>query len=200
MRTAKALASAAGVVVALVGIGYLIQPGDPEPEPAPMRIEWVQDDGLWVEWNPNPEPTPAGYRVHWGTRSGVYTEIIDVGNRLWARLPVYESPACIALTAYDATGVDSPFSDELEVLPEHIEPRRRLRVTPARVPGTNSDGTRSLWPVPVQTSTDCVDWGDTGHREPFWVPTWQHPRMFFRPQPGWIPHYDREGSPPPDNP
>ena len=35
-----------------------------------------------VAWDRNPEPDIAGYRISYGTVSGVYTNTVDVGNRL----------------------------------------------------------------------------------------------------------------------
>jgi len=62
----------------------------------------------------NAAMTVAGYKVYYGTESGVYTTAIDVGNVTTytvSGLPL-GSTYFFAITAYDASGVESDQTDE----------------------------------------------------------------------------------------
>ena len=59
----------------------------------------------------------AGYKLHYGLASGSYTTVVDVGNRttytlagLTAGITYY-----ITATAYNSSGLESDYSDELIV-------------------------------------------------------------------------------------
>jgi len=68
-----------------------------------------------LEWDPNPEDYVAGYRVYVGVRSREYTVSFDVGNQTSRRMQSLEpgSTYYLAVTAYAAEGLESPFSDEV---------------------------------------------------------------------------------------
>ena len=70
---------------------------------------------LDLAWNPNTEPDLAGYRIYYGTASREYVDSIDVGNTTTYGLDgLLEGVTYyIALTAYDTTGNESGFSDEV---------------------------------------------------------------------------------------
>ena len=55
----------------------------------------------------------AGYKVYYGTASGKYNHSVDVGNVTQTTLHVSKKKYCIALTAYDAYGNESGFSNEV---------------------------------------------------------------------------------------
>jgi hypothetical protein len=68
-----------------------------------------------LAWDPNPEPAVQGYRVYFGKASGFYTNVVDVGNRTDYVVPGLDTGATyfFAATAYDATGDESNFSNEI---------------------------------------------------------------------------------------
>jgi fibronectin type III domain protein len=75
----------------------------------------VAVNNITLAWDANPESDIAGYKVHSGTNSRVYPAVVDVGKRtnhtvsnLMAGRTYF-----LALTAYDATGLESDFSAEL---------------------------------------------------------------------------------------
>ena len=72
-----------------------------------------------LEWEPNPEPNIAGYNVYIGSSSRNYSQVIDVG--LETSIPLTNLTrgitAFLAVTAYDADRLESPFSDEVFYTP-----------------------------------------------------------------------------------
>ena len=72
-----------------------------------------------LEWEPNPEPTIAGYNVYIGSSSRNYSQVIDVGLETSIPLTnlIQGITAYLAVTAYDADRLESPFSDEVFYTP-----------------------------------------------------------------------------------
>lgn len=68
-----------------------------------------------LAWDPSPDPTVAGYRLYYGVASGTYTNVIDAGNRTSATASnlVFGVTYYFAVTAYDASGVESLPSNEV---------------------------------------------------------------------------------------
>ena len=84
--------------------------------PTTPQTEQPTDD-VTLAWDANKVGT-SGYRVHVGTESRVYYDIYDVGR---ATSFVFEDPVegtryYFAVTAYDADGRESPFSNEVSYL------------------------------------------------------------------------------------
>ena len=74
---------------------------------------------LTLAWDPNTEDDLAGYKIYHGTHSGDYDSVIDVGNITQYTVTGLE-PATLyylALTAYDTSGNESDFSDEVSGIP-----------------------------------------------------------------------------------
>jgi len=77
-------------------------------------------DSVTLQWNAdavttNPGTNPVGYHMWVGTSSGNYTESIDEGNVTTGTV-IGLAPATtyyFAVTAYNAAGVDSPYSNEV---------------------------------------------------------------------------------------
>jgi uncharacterized protein YjdB len=71
-----------------------------------------------VEWDPNAEPGVVGYRVYSGTGSRDYDTFVEVTNfaRATIQLPQHGERYYFAVTAFDAAGLESPFSEELSVI------------------------------------------------------------------------------------
>lgn len=66
-------------------------------------------------WNPNPEPNIAGYRLYYGTSSGNYNYYVDAGNSTVVTLSSLGEAThyYFAVTAYNSSGIESPFSSEV---------------------------------------------------------------------------------------
>jgi hypothetical protein len=70
-----------------------------------------------IAWDPDPATTVVGYKVYYGTQSGVYTYTMDVGFETEATLPNLQEdvPYYCVVTAYNALGVESGYSEELMI-------------------------------------------------------------------------------------
>jgi hypothetical protein len=71
-----------------------------------------------LAWDRSPEPSVTGYRILFGTGSGQYFGSLDVGYQTAATLGGLESGTryYIVAVAVDASGNQSPPSNELEVM------------------------------------------------------------------------------------
>ena len=70
-------------------------------------------------WDPSPDARVASYVVHYGTASGRYTSSVDAGNATtytFTNLPVGFT-YFLAVTAHDATGAGSAYSEEVTTSP-----------------------------------------------------------------------------------
>ena len=68
-----------------------------------------------LEWDPNAEPDLAGYRLYYGLSSGDYQYSVDVGNQTTYTITDLEASKTyyIAATAYNTTGLESGYSNEV---------------------------------------------------------------------------------------
>ena len=68
-----------------------------------------------LEWDINSDPDIDGYVVYWGTASRHYSESVDVGNHNSYTLSGLndESTYYFSVTAYDWTGNESSYSNEV---------------------------------------------------------------------------------------
>ena len=69
-----------------------------------------------LAWNASTGPDLSGYKVHIGTSSGMYTvSVVDVGNLTTCTLTDLQSGTVyyFAVTAYDSSGDESGFSNEV---------------------------------------------------------------------------------------
>jgi hypothetical protein len=92
----------------------------PTPTPTPTPSPTPSGDSVTLAWNAdsqtsNPATNPTGYRLHFGTSSGNYTQTQDVGNATSGTVSSLTSGTTyyFAVTAYNAGGVDSPFSNQV---------------------------------------------------------------------------------------
>jgi hypothetical protein len=74
----------------------------------------------WVAPTENSNGTPisnlAGYKIHYGTASQDYTQVVSVSNPSLSRYVLDSLPSgtyFLAITAFNAQGVESPLSGEI---------------------------------------------------------------------------------------
>ena len=81
----------------------------PPPPPPPTSVSAV------VAWDPNTESDLMGYKLYVGTSSGVYGAAIDVGNFTDYEVRNLEPGRTyyFSVTAYDLSGNESSFADEI---------------------------------------------------------------------------------------
>lgn len=67
-----------------------------------------------LTWDANTEPDLAGYKVYFGTASKKYGSPIDVGKVTTKTIePLQDGTYFFAVTAYDTSGNESGFSNEV---------------------------------------------------------------------------------------
>jgi len=101
---------------------------------------------LTLAWDSNPDDG-VGYRVYYGTASRSYTFTNDVGSSTAVTLQGLQRGVTyfLAVTAYDASGVESDFSEELSyarpipTLQGQSQPSRELILTLAGPPGQTNE-------------------------------------------------------------
>lgn len=75
------------------------------------------ENSATLAWDPNIESDLAGYKLYWGPSTGNYMHVFDVGNvtqyKLFGFTP--EVVNFFAVTAYNADGLESDFSNEISV-------------------------------------------------------------------------------------
>jgi len=71
-----------------------------------------------LEWDPNTEPDLEGYKLYYGSGSGNYDYTIDVGNQTSYTVTDLQAGETyyFAVTAYNTTGYESGYSNEIEYL------------------------------------------------------------------------------------
>ncbi len=67
-----------------------------------------------LAWNPSTDASVVGYNLYYGSASGVYTTKVTAGNTTQTVISGLADGATyyFAATAYDSSGVESPFSNE----------------------------------------------------------------------------------------
>lgn len=85
--------------------------------PLATQAAVTPSDGASLAWSPNPESDVVGYHVYVGAASGSYDTIIDVVGETQAALPQVSlgTTLYLAVSAYNAAGLESPLSSELVV-------------------------------------------------------------------------------------
>ena len=68
-----------------------------------------------LAWTPSPDASVVGYRLYWGASSRVYSNSVTVGNVRTSTIPDLGMSTfyVFAATAYDSSGVESEFSNEV---------------------------------------------------------------------------------------
>lgn len=115
-----------------------------------------------LAWDPSPDPTVIGYNVYYGTVSGNYTNIVSAGNSSTASVTglIEGQTYYFAVTAYDAAGLESVFSNEVSyrvpsaVLAVQQKPSANGGATSIVV--TSQNGSPSQWTL--ESSRDLKNW------------------------------------------
>src|SRR5208282_848211 len=87
-----------------------------------------------LAWNPSTDPTVVGYNIYYGGASGNYTNTLSAGNATNITVSglVEGDTYYFAVTTYDNSGAQSPFSNELAYTVTTNAPALQLRVAPPR--------------------------------------------------------------------
>jgi hypothetical protein len=80
----------------------------------------IPSAGVSLQWNANVEPDVVGYKVYFGTEPQNYNAVINVVGATKTELPAVSlgSTYYLAVSAYNAAGVEGPRSAELKVTAE----------------------------------------------------------------------------------
>jgi hypothetical protein len=75
-----------------------------------------------LNWEPSPTDGVSGYRIYFGAESGFYTNSIDAGDVTALAIPGLEAGVTyyFVVSAYDANGQESEFSNEVSYTPAGI--------------------------------------------------------------------------------
>jgi hypothetical protein len=108
------------IAIAAALCSLLIHTGTPG-QAGPVQLNW-QEPTADAE-----SPTLrdfAGYRVYYGLSSGSYDLALDIGNALSIAISglVDGITYYVAVTAYDRSGNESPFSNEVSITPSAAPP------------------------------------------------------------------------------
>jgi hypothetical protein len=75
----------------------------------------LQAQSVTLAWNASPSPEVTGYRVYYGTNSRSYSVVTNAGLALTQTVVLpHAGRWFFAATAYDALGLESEFSNEVE--------------------------------------------------------------------------------------
>ena len=108
-----------------------------------------------LSWNPNSESDLAGYKIYYGNASRTYTTDIDVGNV--TSYTIYEliegDTYFFAATAYDFSGNESSYSNEVSYVVPDIAPSPPTGLILSGVNTLSWDGDGSTFTVYRNSST-----------------------------------------------
>ncbi|SNB46128.1 discoidin domain-containing protein [Geobacter sp. DSM 9736] len=120
----------------------------------------------------NPDGTPAanvgGYKVYQGSIPGRYSQNIDIGNQSTFTVDLAEGTTYLAVTAYDAAGNESPYSNEVS---RTVSPG-----STGSAPGISKTGWRLLYADSQELSGDpgaAINAFD-GKTDTFWHTQWMN--------------------------
>jgi hypothetical protein len=107
---------------------------------------------LTLAWDPDTDPNVNGYRVYCGTSSHSYQFYVDVGKNTTITVPNLqdETTYYFAVTAYEATGIESGYSNEISSDPTVT---CLYSISPASQSIASSGGTRT---VSVSSQPGCA--------------------------------------------
>ncbi len=87
-------------------------------------FQTARAEQVTIAWNPNTESDLAGYKHYYGTSSRIYDNSVDVGNQTSYTILnlVAGTTYFLAVTAYDTSGNESDYSNEITYTPIDIMP------------------------------------------------------------------------------
>ncbi len=83
---------------------------------------FAQNTQVNIGWNANAEQDLAGYKLYKGASSGVYDGVVDVGSVVAYPVILADGTHYIAVTAYDTSGNESGYSEELVLSTDATSP------------------------------------------------------------------------------
>ena len=88
---------------------------------------------ITMAWDASPDSAVTGYNLYYGTTAGVYAGKLDVGNVLTTTVNITPRGVLyyFAAAAYDANGIESPFSNEISTNAPNLIPQSTLSLSPA---------------------------------------------------------------------
>ena len=88
---------------------------------------------ITMAWDASPDSAVTGYNLYYGTTAGVYAGKLDVGNVLTTTVNITPRGVLyyFAAAAYDANGIESPFSNEISTNAPNLIPQSTLSLLPA---------------------------------------------------------------------
>lgn len=99
-----------------------------------------------LAWDASPSPGITHYRIHYGTNGATYTLVTNVGFRLSCAVQLpHPGRWCFAVTAVDAQGLESPFSNQVQWEGKPV------------APVLHGESFVRLTPV-IECSTNLVNW------------------------------------------
>ncbi len=122
-----------------------------------------------LSWVANTEPDIAGYRLHYGTTAGSYDHHLEAGNATTAVLSDLADGTTyfIALTAYNAAGIESQPSNEISYTASGADPSPTPTPDPSATPTPDPSAT----PTPGPSATPTPEPSATPTPEPSATPT-----------------------------
>jgi chitinase len=80
-----------------------------------LLLSTASAEDVTLTWDANNESTVTGYILYYGTSSRIYADSVDVGNKTSSTITGLQDGVTyyFAVTAYDSTGLESAFSEEL---------------------------------------------------------------------------------------
>ena len=118
-----------------------------------------------LAWDSSPQPDLAGYILYYGTSSRIYPNAINIGNvtsyTVSGLLPGVTY--FFAVTDYNGSGTESPFSDEITYQVPLNPPAKILSITPVLSGGMWIEwesGSGSIYRVAFKNNLTEANWTD----------------------------------------
>lgn len=131
----------------------------PAPEPITRNVT--------LAWDASIDPTVTGYKVYWGAAPGHYTNSVNAGPELTARVSNLLSGQTyyFAATAYNSLELESDFSNEVSyTVPLPPPPPANLRVTLTMQASGAQGGPYVTLPLPPVILTNSLATGAQFYR------------------------------------